>query len=64
MTDYQAIHGKTFYLIVTAADPQRRAADEALADFRGFLRCLPGAKKPLSFSAREHGIKTTYIVIL
>ena len=43
MTDYQAIHGKTFYLIVTAADPLRRAADEALADFRGFLRCLPGA---------------------
>lgn len=43
MTDYQAIHGKTFYLIVTAADPQRRATDEALADFRGFLRCLPGA---------------------
>lgn len=45
MADYQAIHDKTFYLIVTAADPQRSAADETLADFRGFLRCLPGAKE-------------------
>ncbi len=45
MTDYQAIHGKTFYLIVSAADPQRRAADEVPADFRRFLRCLPGTKE-------------------
>lgn len=45
MTDYQVIHGKTFYLIVSAADPQRRAADEVLADFRRFLRCLPGTKE-------------------
>ena len=42
---YQAVKNKTFYLIVTAADPQRSAADETLADFRGFLRCLPGAKE-------------------
>ena len=34
-----------FYLIVTAAEPQRRAADDALADFRRFLRCLPGTKE-------------------
>ena len=45
MADYQSIRDKTFYLIVTAADPQRSAADETLADFRGFLRCLPGAKE-------------------
>ncbi len=45
MTDYQAIHGKTFYLIVSAADPQRSAADKVLTDFRRFLRCLPGTKE-------------------
>ena len=45
MSDYQAIRDKIFYLIVTAADPQHRAADETLADFRGYLRCLPGAKE-------------------
>ena len=45
MVDYQTSYDKTFYLIVTAADPQRRAADDALADFRRFLRCLPGAKE-------------------
>lgn len=45
MADYQAIQNKRFYLIVTAADPQHSAADETLADFRGYLRCLPGAKE-------------------
>ena len=45
LADYQAIADKHFYLIVTAADPQHSAADETLADFRGFLRCLPGAKE-------------------
>ena len=45
MADYQAIRDKTFYLIVTAADPQHSAADENLADFRGYLRCLPGARE-------------------
>lgn len=43
LANYPAIEEKRFYLIVTAADPQRSAADETLADFRGFLRCLPGA---------------------
>ena len=42
---YMAISGKTFYLIVTAAEPLHSAADTTLADFRGFLRCLPGAKE-------------------
>lgn len=40
--------GEYFYrksLILTAADPQHSAADETLADFRGYLRCLPGAKE-------------------
>ncbi len=45
LADYQAIKDKTFYLIVTAADPQHSAADETLADFRGYLRCLPGARE-------------------
>ena len=43
LANYPAIEEKRFYLIVTAADPQRNAADETLAGFRGFLRCLPGA---------------------
>ena len=43
--DYQAIRDKIFYLIVTAADPQHTASDETLADLRGYLRCLPGAKE-------------------
>ena len=45
LADYLEIKDKTFYLIVTAADPQHSAADETLADFRGYLRCLPGAKE-------------------
>lgn len=45
LADYQAIANKRFYLIVTAADPQHTAADETLADFRGYLRCLPGARE-------------------
>ena len=45
LADYQSIKDKTFYLIVTAADPQHTAANETLADFRGYLRCLPGAKE-------------------
>lgn len=43
LADYRSIKDKQFYLIVTAADPQHCAADETLADFRGYLRCLPGA---------------------
>ena len=45
MSDYRSIKNKKFYLIVTAADPEHSAADETLADFRGFLRCLPGAQE-------------------
>ena len=43
--DYRSIKDKTFYLIVTAAEPSHSAAETALADMRGFLRCLPGAKE-------------------
>lgn len=45
LADYRSIHDKTFYLIVTAADPQHSAASETLADFRGYLCCLPGARE-------------------
>lgn len=45
LAGYQQIRDKTFYLIVTAADPQHSAADETMADFRGYLRCLPDAKE-------------------
>ena len=45
LADYQAICNKTFYLIVTAAEPSHSAAEETLADLRGYLRCLPGAKE-------------------
>lgn len=43
--DYRSIKNKTFYLIVTAAEPSNRAAETTLADLRGFIRCLPGAKE-------------------
>lgn len=43
LVDYRSLTNKIFYLIVTAADPQHEAASETLADFRGFIRCLPGA---------------------
>ncbi len=42
---YQEMGGKELYFIVTAADPQRKAAEETLAGLRGFLRCLPDAKE-------------------
>lgn len=45
LVDHQSLKDKIFYFIVTAADPQHTAANETLADFRGFLRCLPGAKE-------------------
>ena len=41
--NYRELSDKKFYLIVTAADSEHKAADETLADFRGFLRCLPNA---------------------
>lgn len=43
--DYQSIRAKTFYIIITAADPQHCSADEAIADLRGFIRCLPEARE-------------------
>ena len=43
--DYRSIKNKTFYLIVTAADPNYSAVETVLADLRGFLRCLPGAEE-------------------
>ena len=45
LVDHQSLKDKIFYFIVTAADPQHTAAAETLADFRGFLRCLPEAKE-------------------
>ena len=45
LADYMAIENKTFYFIVTAAEPLHSAADATLEDFRGFLRCLPGARE-------------------
>ena len=42
---YTEIKDKVFYYIITAADPQHSAADETIAGFRGFLRCLPGAQE-------------------
>lgn len=45
LVDHQSLKDKIFYFIVTAADPQHTAAEETLADFRGFLRCLPEAKE-------------------
>lgn len=45
LVDYKSLAGKKFYFIVTAADPRHEAADETLAAFRGFLRCLPGAEE-------------------
>lgn len=42
---YREMKGKILYLIVTAADPQHKAAEETLAGLRGFIRCLPDAKE-------------------
>ncbi len=45
LADYKSLVGKQFYFIVTAADPQREAAEGTLAAFRGFIRCLPKAEE-------------------
>lgn len=45
LVNHKAIAGKRFYFIVTAADPQHEAANETLAAFWGFLRCLPDARE-------------------
>lgn len=42
---YREIKNKDFYFIITAADPQREATDETMIGFRGYTRCLPGAKE-------------------
>lgn len=42
---YREIKNKDFYFIITAADPQLDATDETMAGFRGYTRCLPGAKE-------------------
>ena len=42
---YLDIKNKRFWLIVTAADPARSAADATVAGLRGFLDCLPGAEE-------------------
>lgn len=42
---YSDIRDKSFYFIVTAADPQHSAAEGTIAGLRGFLRCLPGAEE-------------------
>ena len=45
LVNYKAIVNKSFYFIITAADPQREAAAGTLMSFRGFLRCLPNAQE-------------------
>lgn len=42
---YKGLAGKQFYFIITAADPERSAAEATLAGLRGFLRCIPGAQE-------------------
>ena len=42
---YTEIKNKKFVFIVTAADPQHKAAAETLDSLRGFIRCLPGAEE-------------------
>lgn len=45
MPIYQRMKSKKFYFIVTAADPAHAAADETIADMRGFLRCYEGSEE-------------------
>jgi len=42
---YREIKNKDFYFIITAADPQHEAIDGTMEGFRGYTRCLPGAKE-------------------
>ena len=41
LVDHKSLAGKQFYFVITAADPQREAAEGTLAAFRGFIRCIP-----------------------
>lgn len=45
MAGHKSLAGKQFYFIITAADPQREAAEGTLAALRGFLRCIPDAQE-------------------
>lgn len=45
LVDYKSLRNKKFYYIITAADPQREAAEGTLLAFRGFIRCLPDAQE-------------------
>ncbi|WP_294562581.1 flavodoxin family protein [uncultured Traorella sp.] len=45
LSNYREIKDKKFYFIVTAADPQREAAQAALMSLRGFLDCLDHAEE-------------------
>lgn len=45
LVNHKCLSGKKFYFIITAADPQRDAAEGTLAAMRGFLRCLPDAQE-------------------
>ena len=45
LVDHNSLVGKKFYYIITAADPRHEAANETIAAFRGFLRCLPNAEE-------------------
>lgn len=45
LVNHKSLAGKQFYFIITAADPQREAAEGTLAAFRGFIRCLPDAQE-------------------
>lgn len=44
LADHKSLRNKKFYYIITAADPQREAAEGTLLAFRGFIRCLPGSQ--------------------
>lgn len=45
LVNHKCLSGKKFFFIITAADPQRDAAEGTLAAMRGFLRCLPDAQE-------------------
>lgn len=45
LVNHKALAGKGFCFIVTAADPQREAADGTLAVLRGFTRCIPDTQE-------------------
>lgn len=44
LVGHKQIAKKQFYYIITAADPQREAAEGTLAALNGFIRCLPDAE--------------------